>query len=1025
MQTNQLNNQLPLQNYEPISEEAYADLKFKTEETRPFSYDLNQKDRGVNKFDIAMDNLLSGVNALVKLNNYAVNPFSKFSTPELDWMPEYNSSMEEIVDLAKKNPVKFTQAVAQGALESAYNLATEPEVVIPEYISNLSGAVKDQFTKSIDDFLKQMYGSEVTVFNATDEQLTEARSAMLFRTLEATEAFGITAAAPKITKAITMGGLDSYQKGVNFVNYSAPAVKQNILKIADGLTSAAEEAMGRVPIRINAGSRNNTSSFDNGKIPSYISAMLLPATSGDIKTGTGGMYRPSGWGSRQTYPVAKQKLENYFADLEDKFDYDFEENFVQDFKKLSVFHQEETLEFLNTIWKNHGWTLGPNNQLFTEIADNLATFKSDKFVKSSFADIKNPSIWEFISRKAQQPFESGPQAVATPSQTGEYSFNYLDADGNIKSFSPKALSTNILPPEFKLGELLNHKELFKAYPEFKDLKIRFFSNKEMKERGIGNLGFFSYGNPQDDFIGINYSAFSGKPPEKYMTTLLHEIQHAIEHRSGVDIASKSFVKDHLEKKIELVDKGLKDIKPYNDDPSLINKHATVMGVKSDQVKAFLQGTEQGNYNIIFLHPGDIQDKNESAKFNLQLVLARDHFITKDYDPTEWKEIDLKTAENLLKIQLYETKTLLGSKKMMDVTPMTASGPGTKSEVPIFSTQFFQKSPQELAGGKTQIINPETFFNRINRLVFKHDKNPYSITGGDIFEYGTAKKFLGSDPVPQLGLNIQPDFFNAYLANINEAMARITDSSIEMSLSERKKSLPYERIGLGVGDIVREKGIFYGHKPGKVQTARDISLAELIYYVEDKQSATKSIENTHASLVESIKSSDIMKNRFLPMMTQAAYDANMSTDQATKYYSDWVDGFADALLFSRNSPHVTMGTNVRYAQLKEVFNNNLAKTFTDGLTDFGMSGTADVIREVQRNFIKKYMADTQMDTEELTEFDLFGKLDNVWRSTRIKPEEIQNITPLLDDVSDVSALSNSKNYITMQNLMIDGKKIGGY
>ena len=86
----------------------------------------------------------------------------------------------------------------------------------------------------------------------------------------------------------------------------------------------------------------------------------------------------------------------------------------------------------------------------------------------------------------------------------------------------------------------------------------------------------------------------------------------------------------------------------NDDPSLINKHATVMGVKSDQVKAFLQGTEQGNYNIIFLHPGDIQDKNESAKFNLQLVLARDHFITKDYDPTEWKQIDLKTAENLFK-----------------------------------------------------------------------------------------------------------------------------------------------------------------------------------------------------------------------------------------------------------------------------------------------------------------------------------------------------------------------------------------
>ena len=75
---------------------------------------------------------------------------------------------------------------------------------------------------------------------------------------------------------------------------------------------------------------------------------------------------------------------------------------------------------------------------------------------------------------------------------------------------------------FKLGELLDHKELFKAYPEFKNLKIRFFSNKEMLSNKYENTrGYFQYGTTNDDFVGINYNAFVGKTPEEYMPTLLH------------------------------------------------------------------------------------------------------------------------------------------------------------------------------------------------------------------------------------------------------------------------------------------------------------------------------------------------------------------------------------------------------------------------------------------------------------------------------------------------------------------------
>jgi len=1017
MQTNQLNNQSPLHNYEPVSEEDYADLKFDTEETRPYTYDLDQRDKGVSKFDIVMDNLVSGVNALVKLNEYAISPVSKFRTPELDWNPEYNSAMEEIVKVAKKDPVNFTKAVAGNFFEGAKSLVTEPEIVIPEYIKNISGAAKDHFTKSIDEYLKQMYGPEVTVFNATEEQMTEARSAMLFRTLEASELLGITAAAPKVAKTVAMGGMNSYRQGVDFINYSAPKVKENILNITETLSSNAEEAMGLVPVRIDGGYRNNTSNSFSDKI----SAMIAIATESDIKNKTGSMYRSSGWGSRASYPLAVAKIENYFGDLEDKFNYDFEDNFTEDFKKLSVFHQEDAIQFLTKVWQEDGWTVGPNNMYFTEISDHLAKFKASKFLKDSFTEIKNPSIWEFIRVKANRPFGPSPQPYTVPGTKGmgpaDYSFNYLGADGKIKA------SGYVDPPFFRLSELLDHKELFKAYPELENLKIRFFDNDEMKKRGSQTHAFFSFNHSKDDYIAMNYNAFYRKPSEQWIPTLLHEIQHAIEHRSGIDIAGKSVIKNHLQKKLELVDDTLKDMQPY------LNGKGS-----GTQSMAFMQGTSQGNYNIIFLKPNNVANKNAGAKDNLGFYLSNEFNITTDYDPSEWRAIDLDTAENLLKIQFYDTKTKLGSSQMIEITPTG------KDIVPIFGSTFKTKFPSELAGGKPQIIKPEIFFERINNLTFYQDASS-SATIGDIFETGRAGQTTGTSPIPQLGLNIEPDFFNSYLATINEVMADITGASFEMNLPSRQKKLPYERINIRSGAIenVNQKGIFGTTPSGETYTGRDVSLAELIYYMSDKQSATKSLEDIHANLVESIKVSNIMKNSFYPQMKKASLKYNMTSSQADKYYNDWINGFADALLFSRHNAHVTMGTNVKYTELKKVAGKDSSKfykTFTRGLREFDMKETADVITNIQQTFITKYLENIEKTTgkklgvdEDLVDnelFDLFTQLDNVWQDTRIKPEEIVNVTPLYDDKGiNLTGMSKSNNYMQMEGLKIDGKKFGGF
>ena len=127
----------------------------------------------------------------------------------------------------------------------------------------------------------------------------------------------------------------------------------------------------------------------------------------------------------------------------------------------------------------------------------------------------------------------------------------------------------------------------------------------------------------------------------------------------------------------------------------------------------------------------------------------------------------------------------------------------------------------------------------------------------------SKKHI--DLVPQI-----PNFISGTTSasnnkdgGFNEVMSKITDSSFKMTQSERQKILPYERIGVEGGEVVRQKGLFGVPYADEVSAARDISLAELVYYVNDKKLATKELENIHSSIVESIKKSDIMKNHFLP------------------------------------------------------------------------------------------------------------------------------------------------------------------
>lgn len=70
--------------------------------------------------------------------------------------------------------------------------------------------------------------------------------------------------------------------------------------------------------------------------------------------------------------------------------------------------------------------------------------------------------------------------------------------------------------QIKLGDLLDHKDLYSRYPDAKNITV------ELVDAGAGRTGAYS---PQRDTIQIN-------PNQTDRTTLLHEIQHALQTREG-------------------------------------------------------------------------------------------------------------------------------------------------------------------------------------------------------------------------------------------------------------------------------------------------------------------------------------------------------------------------------------------------------------------------------------------------------------------------------------------------------------
>lgn len=150
------------------------------------------------------------------------------------------------------------------------------------------------------------------------------------------------------------------------------------------------------------------------------------------------------------------------------------------------------------VWQQTGWRLGIDGKWKYEIDDSLMNYDGNGRYHS------NPDIRRYRELEDKVYFKNS----GTEADMAE-----------LQSLSQNLSGVSMEPR--KLGDMIEHTELFKAYPQLKNVDVQFANLPD-------NIGA-SY-NPELNRIVINRN--SKVNPGKVKMDIIHEIQHAIQKKEG-------------------------------------------------------------------------------------------------------------------------------------------------------------------------------------------------------------------------------------------------------------------------------------------------------------------------------------------------------------------------------------------------------------------------------------------------------------------------------------------------------------
>lgn len=170
--------------------------------------------------------------------------------------------------------------------------------------------------------------------------------------------------------------------------------------------------------------------------------------------------------------------------------------------ELEHFMQRESPMY--KVWDETGWYKGPDNKWRFEISDKNAKIKG--------GDIRDPRLGEkyYVLEKIHQE-------------------NPYGIDVNITSF--------------KAADILEHDALFKAYPGFKDYKIRLVKPQRPSDYNKAKIS----GQFNEEFKTLDILVPDNANANEYVImSVLHEFQHAIQSKEGFARgANLNLTKDYL------------------------------------------------------------------------------------------------------------------------------------------------------------------------------------------------------------------------------------------------------------------------------------------------------------------------------------------------------------------------------------------------------------------------------------------------------------------------------------------------
>jgi len=276
---------------------------------------------------------------------------------------------------------------------------------------------------------------------------------------------------------------------------------------------------------------------------------------------------------------------------------------ITDLKKMPEEQREKTKAMLRELWLKNGWTVGKNNKFYTEVDDSYLS--GTPFNPS--ADVANKYFkFRLFLNEQKQDLVNGGLTLPRP-----------------------------------LKDVFAHPKLYEAYPQLKNLAIRVMTkdDSDVFDR-IG--GHYSYGGrdgvseivmkvggfEDNDFnvARVKKLSQSNTFTEKFMETLVHELQHAVQHIEGLNYATyRSLNKDKVRQaklnlkgvlpdsfeKFKKADAKLKSLNPKDYNPKDNYSEYKVAERARDSAKDLL---ESRAYKLDELNNLDIEDEFSDVNY---------------------------------------------------------------------------------------------------------------------------------------------------------------------------------------------------------------------------------------------------------------------------------------------------------------------------------------------------------------------------------------------------------------------------